>query len=111
MTIQKYLSTDCNYFVTGVLKVAGESKEGVPSPPPNQNDIPDLSESEYLIGGVYPGFKSISGLPKSFLGCMSDIQIAQQGHNPMKGISWGIQPTCSDKVRPTLNNLFLQRIV
>ncbi|XP_025195973.1 laminin subunit alpha-1 [Melanaphis sacchari] len=81
----------------GVLKVDGESKEGVPSPPPNQNDIPDLSESEYMVGGVSPGFKSISGLPKSFLGCMSDIQIAQQGYNPMRGISWGVQPTCSDK--------------
>lgn len=83
----------------GVLKVGGESKEGVPSPPPNQNDIPDLSGSEYMIGGVSPGFKSISGLPKSFLGCMSNIQIAQQGYNPMSGISWGVQPTCSDKVR------------
>lgn len=82
----------------GVLKVGGESKEGVPSPPPNQNDIPDLSESEYMIGGITPGFKSINGLPKSFLGCMSDIQIAQQGYDPMKGISWGVQPTCSDKV-------------
>ncbi|VVC37186.1 Hypothetical protein CINCED_3A012310 [Cinara cedri] len=81
----------------GVLKVGGESKEGVPSPPPNQNDIPDLSESEYMIGGITPGFKSINSLPKSFLGCMSDIQIAQQGYDPMKGISWGVQPTCSDK--------------
>lgn len=85
-------------IIKGILKVGGESKEGVPSPPPNQNDIPDLSESEYMIGGVPPGFKTISGLPKSFLGCMSDIQIAQQGYNPMRGISWGIQPTCSDKV-------------
>lgn len=85
-------------MIIGVLKVGGESKEGAPSPPPNQNDIPDVSESEYMIGGVSPGFKSISGLPKSFLGCMSDIQIAQQGYNPMRGISWGVQPTCSDKV-------------
>jgi len=88
--------------------VGGESKEGVPSPPPNQNDIPDLSESEYMVGGVLPGFKSINGLPKSFLGCMSDIQIAQQGYNPMRGISWGVQSTCSVKVKtlftlPTLN--------
>jgi len=87
------------FFIKGVLKVGGESKEGAPSPPPNQNDIPDLSESEYMIGGIPPGFKSISGVSKSFLGCMSDIQIAQQGYNPMRGISYGVQPTCSNKVR------------
>lgn len=82
----------------GVLKVGGESKEGVPSPLPNQNDIPDLLESDYMIGGVTPGFKFLNGLPKSFLGCMSDIQIGQQGYDLMKGISWGVQSTCSDKV-------------
>ncbi|XP_050425592.1 laminin subunit alpha-1 isoform X2 [Adelges cooleyi] len=81
----------------GVLKVGAESKEGVPSPPPNQNDIPELSEAEYMIGGVPPGFKATNGLVKSFSGCMSDIQIAQQGYNPMRGNSWGVQTTCTDK--------------
>lgn len=83
--------------------MGGESKEGVPSPPPNQDIIPDLSEAEYMIGGVPPGFKSIKGLPKSFLGCMSDIQIAQQEYNPMRGVSWGIQRTCSNKVQTRFN--------
>lgn len=85
-------------FLSAALKVGIESKEGVPSPPPNQNQIPDLSEPVYFIGGLSPGFKTPIQLPRSFLGCMSNIQINQEGYNPLRGRYSGVNARCSDKV-------------
>lgn len=82
----------------GVLKVEGEVRDGAPTPPPSQDAIPDLSQGEYYVGGVPPGFKPDITLPGSFLGCMSDIQVAQEGYNLLRGQFWGLQASCSDKV-------------
>lgn len=84
----------------GVLKVGGETKEGLPEPTiPRQSDIPDLTTPHYFFGGVPPGFKAGFTLPQSFLGCMSDLQVLQEVYNPMKGAFWGVQKACSDKVK------------
>lgn len=93
-----YLSINLPWPCAGVLKVGGETKEGMPEPIPRQSDIPDLTMPHYFFGGVPPGFKTSFTLPQSFLGCMSDLQVLQEVYNPMKGAFWGIQKGCSDKV-------------
>lgn len=99
-TPSQYLSINVSICCTGVLKVGGETKEGVPVPTiPRQSDIPDLTMPHYFFGGVPPGFKAPFILPQSFLGCMSDLQVLQEVYNPMKGAFWGVQKTCNDKVK------------
>ncbi|CAA3033141.1 Hypothetical predicted protein [Olea europaea subsp. europaea] len=81
----------------GILKVESESRDGAPTPPPSQEDIPDLLKAQYYLGGVPPGFSASVALPSSFLGCMADINVAQEGYNPMRGKFWGVQSGCSNK--------------
>lgn len=83
---------------SGILKVEGESRDGAPTPPPSQDDIPDLLRAQYFMGGVSPGFSSPLSLPPSFLGCMANINVAQEGYSPTRGQYWGVQPGCSNKV-------------
>ena len=80
------------------MKVGSEFKEAIPTPSPNQNDIPDLSTPQYFIGGSPPGFESATHLPGSFFGCISDMQVNQEAYNLMRGQYWGVQKSCSDKV-------------
>lgn len=82
----------------GVLKVEGEIRDGAPTPPPNQDAIPNLAGANFYIGGVPPGFKAPITLPGSFLGCMADIQVMQEGYNLIRNQFWGIQASCSEKV-------------
>ncbi|KAL1457474.1 hypothetical protein WDU94_007702 [Cyamophila willieti] len=86
----------------GILKVEAESRDGVPTPPPSQDDIPDLLRASYYLGGVSPSFSSPLDLPPSFLGCMANINVAQEGYSPTRGQYWGVQPGCSNKVGVTL---------
>uniref|UniRef100_A0A8D8X2U9 Laminin subunit alpha-1 n=1 Tax=Cacopsylla melanoneura TaxID=428564 RepID=A0A8D8X2U9_9HEMI len=81
----------------GILKVEAESRDGAPTPPPSQDDIPDLLRAAYYLGGVSPSFSSPLDLPPSFLGCMANINVAQEGYSPTRGQYWGVQPGCSNK--------------
>ncbi|KAI5705223.1 hypothetical protein M8J75_013109 [Diaphorina citri] len=81
----------------GLLKVEGESRDGAPNIPPSQDDIPDLLRAQYFLGGVSPGFTSPLSLPPSFLGCMANINVAQEAYSPTRGQYWGVQPGCSNK--------------
>lgn len=82
----------------GVLKVGKEVRDGAPTPPPNQETIPDLSMAKYYIGGLPPGVGLMHSLPGPFLGCMSEILIDQAGYSLLKGTYWGVQASCSLKV-------------
>lgn len=92
-----FINTVTFYFL-GVLKVEGEIRDGAPTPPPNQDAIPNLANANFYVGGVPPGFKTSVTLPGPFLGCMSDLQVAQEGYNLLKGQFWGVQASCSEKV-------------
>uniref|UniRef100_T1HX12 Laminin subunit alpha-2 n=1 Tax=Rhodnius prolixus TaxID=13249 RepID=T1HX12_RHOPR len=81
----------------GVLKVGKEVRDGAPTPPPNQETIPDLSMAKYYIGGLPPGVGLMHSLPGPFLGCMSEILIDQAGYSLLKGTYWGVQASCSLK--------------
>ncbi|XP_063216579.1 laminin subunit alpha-1 [Bacillus rossius redtenbacheri] len=80
-----------------VLKVEGENQTGAPSERPSLSAIPDLSSASYFVGGVPPGFSpgpnSIEVLD-SFMGCMADIQVEQEGYNPLHGQFYGVEATC-----------------
>ncbi|KAJ9574287.1 hypothetical protein L9F63_026065, partial [Diploptera punctata] len=83
----------------GVLKVEGEARDGAPTPPPGQDSLPDLSDALFFIGGVPPGSLGTSNrldLPGSFLGCMADIQVMQDGYSPLRGQSYGVEAGCED---------------
>lgn len=80
------------------MKVESEVREGSPTSPPSQEAIPDLSGAQFFFGGLAPGFKLPYSIPTSFLGCMSDIQVLQEGYNLLKGKFWGLQAPCSKKV-------------
>ena len=66
------------FFFSVILKVEGESSDGVPSSPPSEEHIPDLYGADFYIGGVPPNFRINSKnniVLRSFLGCISDIQV------------------------------------
>ncbi|XP_074102845.1 wing blister [Cotesia typhae] len=77
-----------------------DKRIGAPTPQPKKDDIPDLSQAKYYIGGVPPSFKAPSQLqlPRevSFLGCMANI-IIQDGYDPMAEQYYGVEPTCGNK--------------
>ncbi|XP_071452213.1 laminin subunit alpha-2-like [Hetaerina americana] len=100
----------------GLLKVGGESRDGAPSPPPSGPDaLPDLSGGEYYIGGTPPGFSLPSMGPLGdwgimggvlegkgshahpFRGCLSDLQVVQEGYNPLRGQFYGVEASCPNK--------------
>lgn len=84
----------------GLLKVNDESKDAAPPTPTLQTQIPDLSSADYLIGGVPQGYnfgKLHLRLPKSLLGCISDLFIDKDLYNPIMGRSNGVSSSCSDK--------------
>ncbi|KAL1124511.1 hypothetical protein AAG570_001137 [Ranatra chinensis] len=80
----------------GVLKVGDEIRDGAPTHPAGRDTIPDMSETRYFIGGLPPGVPPLQRNLHPFLGCMSELQIAQEGYNPLKGQFWGVQPSCSN---------------
>lgn len=85
----------------GLLKVGDEAKEAAPPSPPSQTQIPELLGADYLIGGAPQGYKFGQlhlRLPKSLLGCMSDLFIDKELYNPLRGRSNGVSPSCSDKI-------------
>ncbi|XP_046676227.1 laminin subunit alpha-1 isoform X3 [Homalodisca vitripennis] len=81
----------------GLLKMETELIDGAPTPPPGQDAIPDFFGANFYVGGVPPGFKAPIPLPGSFLGCMSDVQVLQEGYNLLRNRFWGVQGSCSDK--------------
>ncbi|XP_052132560.1 laminin subunit alpha-1, partial [Frankliniella occidentalis] len=83
----------------GLLKVDSEARNGSPSMPVKADSLPDMSSAVYYIGGVPPGFTAVGPFdkPVSFLGCMSMIQVAQEGYNPMRGQFYGVEASCVDK--------------
>lgn len=90
-------------------------REAAPPIPPLQSQIPDLAGADYLVGGVPPGYNFGSlhlRLPKSFLGCMSDLFVDKEIYNPLRGRRNGIGSSCSDNVSPpAMHLLFLLRLL
>ncbi|XP_034944517.1 laminin subunit alpha-1-like isoform X2 [Chelonus insularis] len=83
------------------LTVGGDNDKriGAPTPQPKKEDIPDLGQAKYYIGGVPPSFRTTKVLlpsQVSFLGCMSNINI-QEGYDPMAELFYGVEPTCGNK--------------
>ncbi|XP_023288824.1 laminin subunit alpha-2 [Orussus abietinus] len=83
------------------LSVNGEvdKKIGAPTPQPKNEDIPDLAQAKYYIGGVPPSFhaeKLLLPSQISFLGCMSNI-IIQEGYDPMAEQYYGVEPSCGNR--------------
>ncbi|KAF7990369.1 hypothetical protein HCN44_000174 [Aphidius gifuensis] len=83
------------------LNINGEDdkKIGAPTPQPKKEDIPDLSQAMYYIGGVPPSFyKRKLSLPttSSFLGCISNINV-QEGYDPMAEKYYGVESGCTNK--------------
>lgn len=85
-------------FCAGVLKVKDEVRDGAPTPPPGQDAIPDLAGAQFYVGGVPPGLRTPLPVPGSFLGCLSDLLVLQEGYNLLRNQYWGVQASCSDKV-------------
>ncbi|XP_043271259.1 laminin subunit alpha-1 [Venturia canescens] len=84
-----------------ILNVGGgnDRKTGTPSRQPGKEDIPDLEEAKYYIGGLPPGFRAVNlHLPSqiSFLGCISNV-VVQEGYDPMAEQYYGVEPTCGNK--------------
>lgn len=75
-------------------------RHGSPATPLKADSLPDLASALYYIGGVPPGFRAVgpSEALVSFLGCMSMVQAAQEGYNPLRGQFYGVEPSCTDKV-------------
>ncbi|XP_078049383.1 wing blister isoform X2 [Augochlora pura] len=72
---------------------------GAPNLQPKTEDIPDLLNAKYYIGGVPPSFRAEKLMlpsPVSFLGCMSNI-VVQEGYDPMAEQYYGVEPTCGSK--------------
>ncbi|CAG2061905.1 unnamed protein product, partial [Timema podura] len=96
----KYGWTSSNYFdcFDSVLKVEGESQDGEPNKQPSLSAIPDLSSAFYFVGGVPPGFSSGPNklqVLNSYLGCLADIQVNQEGYNPLHGQFYGVEAACT----------------
>ncbi|XP_077268130.1 wing blister isoform X1 [Temnothorax americanus] len=71
----------------------------VPTPQPKKEDIPDLAQAKYYIGGLPPSFRAEKlMLPSqvSFLGCMANI-IVQEGYDPMAEQYYGVESSCGNK--------------
>ncbi|CAB0032889.1 unnamed protein product [Trichogramma brassicae] len=78
------------------FSVNGESDKKIGEPTPRQEDIPDLSNAKFFIGGVPPSFRVDNfTLPTrvSFLGCISNI-LVQEGYDPMSEQYYGVEPGC-----------------
>ncbi|XP_072763928.1 laminin subunit alpha-1 isoform X2 [Anoplolepis gracilipes] len=83
------------------LSIGGDNDKriGAPTPQPKKEDIPDLAQAKYYIGGLPPSFRAEKlVLPSqvSFLGCMANI-IVQEGYDPMAEQYYGVEPSCSNK--------------
>ena len=82
------------------LSINNDKRIAVPSPQPEKEDIPDLAQAKYYIGGVPPSFrdeKLILPSQVSFLGCMSNI-VVQEGYDPMAEQYYGVESSCGNKV-------------
>lgn len=91
------------FHFTGSLKVDGYEQLGSPNPPViHSTSIPDLTYSDYLLGGTPPLWRApsiIRSLPPPFLGCLGDLTIDQEGYNPLDTtVHYGVEGTCSEKV-------------
>lgn len=88
----------------GSLKVNNEEpKTGSPTTPITAHLLPDLSDANYYLGGVPPGFKSgttkAPGADHAYLGCMRDIQIYGESYDPLDSSSYfGVEPSCQDSI-------------
>jgi hypothetical protein len=86
----------------GLLRVGDEEPSGAPSPPPGAGSLPDLAEGQYIVGGAPPGFLSPSSLPhpelRSYRGCISDLQVANEGYNLLRGTYYAVEPGCLPEV-------------
>ncbi|XP_036145001.1 laminin subunit alpha-1 isoform X3 [Monomorium pharaonis] len=81
------------------LSINNDKRIAVPSPQPEKEDIPDLAQAKYYIGGVPPSFrdeKLILPSQVSFLGCMSNI-VVQEGYDPMAEQYYGVESSCGNK--------------
>ncbi|KDR22194.1 Laminin subunit alpha-1, partial [Zootermopsis nevadensis] len=89
----------------GILKVEGEARDGAPTSPPGQEALPDLSDALYFVGGVPPGSLGTGSnkldLPGSFLGCLAEIQVVQDGYSPLRGQFYGVEAGCADSTLDT----------
>ncbi|XP_049762590.1 laminin subunit alpha-1 [Schistocerca cancellata] len=87
---------------TAKLKIGNDEHEASPISPQSSDTIPDLSEAYYLIGGLPPGCdlaQNNIGFTKPFLGCMSGIQVVNEGINPLQGKFYGVEASCSLSLR------------
>ncbi|XP_065339678.1 laminin subunit alpha lam-3 [Cloeon dipterum] len=82
----------------GLLRVGDEEHSGAPSPPPLSGSLLDLIEGEFIVGGAPPGFLAPSSIPppelRSFRGCISFLQVADQGYNLLRGPYYSVEPGC-----------------
>ncbi|XP_032674953.1 laminin subunit alpha-1 isoform X4 [Odontomachus brunneus] len=81
-----------------------DKRIGAPTPQPKKEDIPDLAQAKYYIGGLPPSFRTddvILPSQVSFLGCMSNI-IVQEGYDPMAELYYGVEPSCRKKSLKTV---------
>lgn len=77
-----------------------DKRIGAPTPQPKKEDIPDLAQAKYYIGGLPPSFRADDvklSSQMSFLGCMSNI-VVQEGYDPMAELYYGVEPSCRKKV-------------
>lgn len=88
-----------------ILKVNEKNIPGAPAKPTTRNSFPNLDESKFYIGGVPPEFHSLSnGVTRnlhthsSLLGCISLLNVDSILYNPLSNESYGIEPSCNNKV-------------
>lgn len=83
------------------LSIDSDDKRiGAPTPQPRQEDLPNLAQAKYYIGGLPPSFRADDvKLPSqvSYLGCMSNL-VVEQGYDPMAELYYGVEPSCRRKV-------------
>lgn len=88
----------------GNLKVENEDQQnGSPTKPITANLLPEVSKSEYFLGGVPPGFKSRTtkapGADKPFFGCFRDVQINQEIFDPLESQKYyGVEASCKNTI-------------
>lgn len=86
----------------GRLKVDNEEPQtGSPTKPVTNALLPDVSKSNFYLGGVPPGFKSETtkapGADNAFFGCLRDIQINGDIFDPLDSQSYfGVEPSCRE---------------
>lgn len=83
------------------LSIGGDNDKriGAPTPQPKKEDIPDLAQAKYYIGGLPPSFRAeklILPSQVSFLGCMANI-VVQEGYDPMAEQYYGVESSCGNK--------------